>query len=77
VDILEIVKSILSENLSIEPEEVNSDSTFDSLSIDSLDLVELICALEDHCAIEFGDPEGLETVGDLVTYVEELQAASE
>lgn len=69
---LETIQNILNENLDIEPEKVTVDSTFDSLDIDSLDMVELICALEDELDIEFGEPEGLETVGNLIEYVESL-----
>ena len=73
MDVLGTVKGILAENLEIAPEAVTAESTFDSLGIDSLDLVELIVQLEDACDIEFGDPEGLKTVGDLVAYVEGLK----
>ena len=69
---LDTIKDILKENLSIEPEEITEDATFDSLGIDSLDMVELICELEDRLEIDFGEPEGLETVGDVVEYVEDL-----
>lgn len=72
METLETIQNILNENLDIEPEKVTIDSTFDSLDIDSLDMVELICALEDELDIEFGEPEGLETVGDLIEYVESL-----
>ena len=43
---IDTVKEVLEENLDINPESVNDDSTFDSLGIDSLDMVELICDLE-------------------------------
>ena len=66
------VKELLEENLDIDPETVTVEATFESLGIDSLDMVELISELEERCDIEFGDPEGLETVGDLVTYVDSL-----
>ncbi|WP_294438347.1 acyl carrier protein [uncultured Slackia sp.] len=69
---LDTVKEILQENLDIEPENVNEDSTFDSLGIDSLDMVELICEIEEKCDVEFGEPEGLETVGQLVSYIDSL-----
>ncbi len=69
---LDTVKEILQENLDIEPENVNEDSTFESLGIDSLDMVELICEIEEKCDVEFGEPEGLETVGQLVSYIESL-----
>ena len=35
-------------------------------------MVELICDLEEKCDIDFGEPEGLATVGDLVAYVDGL-----
>lgn len=69
---LDTIKNILNENLDIAPEEITLDSTFDSLNIDSLDMVELICALEDELNIDFGEPEGLETVNDLIEYVDSL-----
>ena len=69
---IDTVKEVLEENLDINPESVNEDSTFDSLGIDSLDMVELICDLEEKCDVDFGEPEGLETVGDLVEYIDNL-----
>ena len=70
---LDAVKQILHEYLEIDPETIDENSTFDSLGVDSLDMVELICALEEACDIDFGEPEGLETVGDLIKYVDSLQ----
>lgn len=69
---LDTIKEVLQENLDIEPENVTEDSTFDDLGIDSLDMVELICDLEEKCDVDFGEPEGLETVGDLVEYIDNL-----
>jgi acyl carrier protein len=70
---IDTIAEVLERNLDISPESVTAESTFDSLGIDSLDLVELICDLEETCDIDFGEPEGLTTVGDLVTYIESLQ----
>ena len=69
---IDTVKEVLEENLDINPESVNDDSTFESLGIDSLDMVELICDLEEACEVDFGEPEGLVTVGDLVAYIDSL-----
>ena len=69
---IDTVKEVLEENLDINPESVNDDSTFDSLGIDSLDMVELICDLEEKCDVDFGEPEGLKTVGELVEYIVSL-----
>ena len=69
---IDTVKEILQENLDIDPASVTEESTFESLGIDSLDLVELMCELEDRLDIDFGEPEGLETMGDLVDYLDSL-----
>ena len=67
---LEVLQSILQENLDIDPAKVTAESTFESLGIDSLDLLELITELEERLDIDFGEPEGLENVG--VNYLETL-----
>ena len=69
---IDTIKEVLQENLDIDPADVTEESTFDSLGIDSLDMVELICDLEEKCEVDFGEPEGLNPVGDLVTYVDSL-----
>ncbi|MDD6786340.1 MAG: phosphopantetheine-binding protein [Eggerthellales bacterium] len=69
---LEVLKSILEENLDIDPANVNDESTFESLGVDSLDLLEIITELEDRLDIDFGEPEGLNNVGELVAYLETL-----
>ena len=69
---LDTVKEVLESNLDIDPENVTEDATFDDLGIDSLDMAELICDLEEKCSVDFGEPEGLTTVGDLVEYIDNL-----
>ena len=69
---LDTIKDILQENLDIAPENVDEGSTFESLGVDSLDMVELICELEERLDVDFGEPEGLETMSDLVEYVDSL-----
>ncbi|MEF2845217.1 MAG: acyl carrier protein [Eggerthellaceae bacterium] len=74
MDTMQEITELLHDNLDIDTDKVTKDATFDSLGIDSLDMVELTCDLEDKCGIEFGEPEGLKTVGDLVEYVDKLKA---
>ncbi|MDO4443346.1 MAG: phosphopantetheine-binding protein [Slackia sp.] len=69
---IDTIKDILNEKLDIDPATVEGHSTFDSLNVDSLDMVELICELEDRCDIDFGEPEGLTTIDELVAYVDSL-----
>ena len=73
METIEMVKGILGENLDIEPEGITPDSSFESLGVDSLDMVELVCEIESQFDIEFGEPEGLETVGELCAYIEDLR----
>lgn len=70
---LETIQGILNENLDIDPAIVAVDSTFESLGIDSLDMVELVCEIENRFDIELGEPEGLDTVGKLVEYIDSLR----
>lgn len=70
--ILEKVRDILSEQLGINPEEIKMESSFvDDLGADSLDVVELIMALETEfdLEIEDEDAEKVSTVGDIVEYL--------
>lgn len=71
-EIMQTIKDILQENLEIDPATVTAASTLDDLGIDSLDTVELICDLEERCNIELGYPEGLNSIGDVVDYIEKL-----
>ena len=69
---IDIIREILSENQGIDPKLVTEDATFETLGIDSLDTVELICELEDRLNIDFGEPEGLTTLGEMVKYIDSL-----
>ena len=73
MDTLAIINERLVENLDVEEGIITEEATFESLGVDSLDMVELICELEEKCEIDFGEPEGLETIGDLIAYVASLQ----
>jgi acyl carrier protein len=35
-------------------------------------MAELICSLEEELDVDFGEPEGIETIGALITYIESL-----
>ena len=64
---IDTVKEVLSENLDIDADQITEEATMEALGIDSLDMMELICDLEEKCEIEFGEPEGIETIGQLVS----------
>ena len=68
----EKVREIIADKLSISEDEITMDSSFlEDLNADSLDIVELIMALEDELDMERPDEdaEGFVTVGDVVKYV--------
>ncbi|MCI8366032.1 MAG: acyl carrier protein [Eggerthellaceae bacterium] len=70
---IDTVREVLVDNLDLEPEAVVETATFEDLGIDSLDMVELICDIEERCEVEFGEPEGLKTIGDIVAHIDSLK----
>lgn len=70
---IDTIKKLLEENLDVDPSTVTEDSTLESLDLDSLDMVELISDLEEEGGIDFGEPEGITTVGDIVKHVDSLK----
>ena len=69
--ILNKVKEIMKENLSIEEESITLESTFESLEIDSLDVFQLVMEVEEAFEIQIENPENMKTIKDLVNYIEE------
>ena len=72
------VKEVIAEQLNVDPDEVHEDSSFvDDLGADSLDLVELVMALEDNFDMKIPDEdvEAIKTVGDAIAYIESHRAS--
>ena len=72
--IFDKVKAIIVEQLQVDEDEITMDTNLmKDLSADSLDAVEIIMAIEDEYGIEIPDEEAekMQTVSDLVKYVEE------
>ena len=68
----EKIREIIADKLSINEDEITMDSSFlEDLNADSLDIVELIMALEDELDMEIPDEdaENFVTVGDVVRFV--------
>ena len=69
------VKKIVAEQLGVAEADVKNESSFvEDLGADSLDNVELVMALEEEFGQEIPDEEAekLQTVGDVIKYIEEV-----
>ncbi len=69
---LEKMKELIADQLSIDADTITEESSFkDDLGADSLDLFELVMALEDEYSVEIpaDDLQKLATVGDVMKYL--------
>ncbi|MFK5881745.1 MAG: acyl carrier protein [Sulfurospirillum sp.] len=72
--LIDEVKEVVVEQLNVNPDEVKEESKFvEDLGADSLDVVELVMALEEKFDIEIPDTdaEKIVTVNDAIKYIEE------
>ena len=72
----EKIQKIISEVLSVDADDITMDTTFvDDLGADSLDVFQIIMALEEEFSAEIPDEEAekLKTVGDAIAYIEGKQ----
>jgi acyl carrier protein len=68
------IKEIIVEQLGVSAEEVVTEASFiDDLGADSLDIVELVMAIEEEWGLEIpdDDAEKIQTIQDAINYVEE------
>ena len=75
-DIFEALKKIAVDQLGVEAEQVTLNSSFvDDLGADSLDIVELVMAMEEEFDMQIPDEEAekIRTVGDAVKYIQDKE----
>ncbi len=66
------VKAIIADQLGVSEDEIKMESSFiEDLGADSLDIVELVMAMEEEFEIEIPDEEAenIKTVGDAINYI--------
>lgn len=71
--IFDRLKKLITENLGVEEDAITEEASFsEDLNADSLDVVELIMAIEEEFGIEVPDEdaENIKTVGDAVKYIQ-------
>lgn len=72
--VLDKMKDILVEQLECNPEDITMESLLvDDLGADSLDSIDIVMSVEDTFKVEVPDEiiEKIETVGDIVNYIED------
>jgi acyl carrier protein len=72
METIDVIKKLLEENAGVSPDQVTEDATLESLNLDSIDVAELICNLEDELEIDFGNPQNIKTVGDVINHIKSL-----
>ena len=72
--VFEAIAELVAERVEKYVSEITMESNFLDLGIDSLDTVELLMNLEDKLGIEIELDQKVETVGDLVAFIESKQA---
>ncbi|KJS18942.1 MAG: acyl carrier protein [Peptococcaceae bacterium BICA1-8] len=71
MDLFEKIKSIVVDQLGVDADEVTLETSFEDLNADSLDVVELVMALEEEFDIEIPDEdaEKIRSIGKAVEYI--------
>lgn len=70
------IKAIIVDQLGVDEADVTMEASFvDDLGADSLDIVELVMALEEEFSLEIPDEEAekIRTVGDAVKFIQDRQ----
>ncbi len=70
----EKIQSIIAETLGVDPEDIAEDTAFEDLDADSLDLFEIITAIEDELGVEIPAEEvdRIRTVGDALEQIRQI-----
>lgn len=72
MNVMDKVKGIVAEQLEVELDSLKAETTFEQIDADSLDIVELVMALEEEFEMEISDQEieNIKNIGDIVKFIE-------
>ena len=74
METLSTVRDVLAEYLDLDAASITADTVIADLGVDSLDMVELVCDLEERCEVELGELSDVATIGALVERIDSLRA---
>ena len=66
---LEAIKKVIAEQMDIDAQKITLDSTVEELDIDSLDMVEIVMALEEELDVSLEELEDVKSVKEVVDYI--------
>ena len=74
MDVFEKIRAIVADQLSVDPASITAETRFEDLNADSLDVVEVIMALEDEFGIAIPDEaaEQIKNIGAAVDFIKEV-----
>ena len=64
------IAAIIADKLELEPGQIKPESNFNEMQVDSLYMVEILLSIESEFNVTIEDATELETVADLVKYVD-------
>lgn len=69
-----VVMNVIAEQLNVSADTLTPDTAFADLGADSLDLFQIISALEEAFDMEFENDEAekIKTIGDAITYIKNV-----
>ena len=67
-ELFKLTRQVLSEQLAMDPNDIQMESSFEDINADSIDIIEVLMALEDAYDVEFPEEDlgSYPTVGSLV-----------
>ena len=70
MDVMKKIAEIVAEQTGKDASEITKETTFESLGVDSLDIVEMVMKFEEELDVEIELQERFTTIGELVGFIE-------